>query len=80
MTTKLQLSTKSRYFFKFAGLARSPFVLTEHMTSLFIAERAKRARHYQGCPNSWCGIYIFIPRYVTFNVRDWSKSVELIET
>ena len=26
-----------------------------------IGERAKRARHYQGCTNSsWCGIYIYI--------------------
>ena len=40
-------------------------------------ERAKQARHYQGCTNSsWCGIYIFIPPYVTFNTRDWSKSVD----
>ena len=27
----------------------------------FIGERAKRARHYQGCTNSsWCGTYIYI--------------------
>ena len=54
-----------------AGLARSPFVLTEHISSyrystwkcgiFIIGERAKRARHYQGCTNSsWCGIYIYI--------------------
>ena len=30
-----------------------------------IGERAKRARHYQGCTNSsWCGIYIYIYIYV----------------
>ena len=32
-----------------------------------IGERAKRARHYQGCTNSsWCGtyIYIYVWRYV----------------
>ena len=47
-------------------------VLYEHMTSRrsmenairiyihLIGERAKRARHYQGCPNSnWCGIYMY---------------------
>ena len=36
----------------------------------FIGERAKRARHYQGCTNSsWCGIYIYIYvwRYVCHN-------------
>ena len=28
---------------------------------IFIGERAKRARHYQGCTNSsWYGIYIYI--------------------
>ena len=28
----------------------------------------KRARHYQGCTNSsWCGIYIYIWRYVCHN-------------
>ena len=28
---------------------------------LLIGERAKRARHYQGCTNSsWCGIYIYM--------------------
>ena len=32
-------------------------------TALIIGERAKRARHYQGCTNSsWCGIYIYIAR------------------
>ena len=26
-----------------------------------VGERAKRARHYQGCTNSsWCGTYIYI--------------------
>ena len=30
-----------------------------------IGERAKRARHYQGCTNSsWCGTYIYIYIYV----------------
>ena len=30
-----------------------------------IGERAKRARHYQGCTNSsWCGIYIYIYIYI----------------
>ena len=29
--------------------------------SNIIGERAKRARHYQGCTNSsWCGIYIYM--------------------
>ena len=29
-----------------------------------IGERAKRARHYQGCTNSsWCGTYIYIYMY-----------------
>ena len=33
-----------------------------------IGERAKRARHYQGCTNSsWCGIYIYVWRYVCHN-------------
>ena len=35
--------------------------------SSIIGERAKRARHYQGCTNSsWCGtyIYIYVWRYV----------------
>ena len=31
-----EVSTKSRYSFKFTGLARSPFVLTEHITSLYV--------------------------------------------
>ena len=32
---------------------------------VLIGERAKRARHYQGCTNSsWCGIYIYIYIYV----------------
>ena len=33
----------------------------------FIGERAKQARHYQGCTNSsWCGTYkyIYVWRYV----------------
>ena len=31
-------------------------------------ERAKRARHYQGCTNSsWCGVYIYI--YIYMEVR-----------
>ena len=26
-----------------------------------VGERAKRARHYQGCINSsWCGIYVYM--------------------
>ena len=58
-----------------AGLARSPSVLTEHISSIImfkniIGERAKRARHYQGCTNSsWCGtyIYIYVWRYVCHN-------------
>ena len=31
------------------------------LQSIFLdGERAKRARHYQGCTNSsWCGIYIY---------------------
>ena len=38
-------------------LKKQPFYL--------IGERAKRARHYQGCTNSrWCGIYIHIYIYV----------------
>ena len=33
--------------------------------SFFIGERAKRARHYQGCTNSsWCGTYIYIYVYI----------------
>ena len=33
-----------------------------------IGERAKRARHYQGCTNwSWCGIYIYVWRYICHN-------------
>ena len=29
-------------------------------------ERAKRARHYEGCTNSsWCGIYIYLEHGVT---------------
>ena len=33
-----------------------------------IGERAKRVRHYQGCTNSsWCGIYIYVWRYVCHN-------------
>ena len=44
-------------------------------------KRAKRARHYKGYTNlSWCGIYIYvyiyIPCYVTFDLRDWSKTVD----
>ena len=32
---------------------------------VLIGERAKRARHYQGCTNSsWCGTYIYIYIYV----------------
>ena len=26
----------------------------------FIGERAKRARHYQGCTNSSCAVYVYI--------------------
>ena len=34
-------------------------------TYVIIGERAKRARHYQGCTNSsWCGIYIYIYIYI----------------
>ena len=34
-------------------------------TYAIIGERAKRARHYQGCTNSsWCGIYIYVWRCV----------------
>ena len=30
-----------------------------------IGERAKRARHYQGCTNlSWCSTYIYVYVYV----------------
>ena len=33
---------------------------------MIIGERAKRARHYQGCTNlSWCGIYVW--RYICHN-------------
>ena len=29
-----------------------------------VGERAKRARHYQGCTNSsWCGIYMYGGKY-----------------
>ena len=32
---------------------------------ILVGERAKRARHYQGCTNSsCCGIYIYVWRYV----------------
>ena len=42
------------YGYKFAGTV--------------IGERAKRVRHYQGCTNSsWCGIYIYVWRYVCHN-------------
>ena len=35
-----------------------------------IGERAKRARHYQGCTNSsLCGIYIYIYIYICMEVR-----------
>ena len=35
-------------------------------TCAIIGERAKRARHYQGCTNSsWCGIYIYIYIFIT---------------
>ena len=46
-----------------AGLARSPFVLTEHISSIatmkVIGERAKRARHYLDTRH-----YIYVWRYV----------------
>ena len=33
-----------------------------------ISERVKRVRHYQRCTNSsWCGIYIYVWRYVCHN-------------
>ena len=33
-----------------------------------VGERMKRARHYQGCANSsWCGIYIYVWRYLCHN-------------
>ena len=33
-----------------------------------IGERAKRARHYQGCTNSsWCSICVYLWRYVCHN-------------
>ena len=39
-----------------------------HYTPKVIGERAKRARHYQGCTNSsLCGIYIYVWRYVCHN-------------
>ena len=38
--------------------------------SHIIGERAKRARHYQGCTNSsLCGIYIYIYIYICMEVR-----------
>ena len=34
-----------------------------------IGERAKRARHYQGCTNlSWCGIYIYLITSILRNI------------
>ena len=43
------------------------FVLELKACSI-VGERAKRARHYQGCTNSsWCGIYIYI--YICMEVR-----------
>ena len=36
-----------------------------YYSTIVIGERAKRARHYQGCTNSsWCGTYIYIYIYV----------------
>ena len=33
-----------------------------------VGERAKRARHYQGCTNSsWCGICVYV--YICMEVR-----------
>ena len=39
------------------------------LQSIFlVGERAKRARHYQGCTNSsWCGTYIYI--HICMEVR-----------
>ena len=44
-----------------------------------IGERAKRARHYQGCTNSsWCGIYMYggtyaiIVAHATHTLCGWS--------
>ena len=35
---------------------------------MITGERVKRARQYQGCTNSsWCGIYIYVWRYVCHN-------------
>ena len=37
------------------------FVRSDKFVGMVIGERAKRARHYQGCTNSsWCGTYIYI--------------------
>ena len=39
---------------------------------LLIGERAKRARHYQGCTNSsWCGIYIYTYIYIYIYIYVW---------
>ena len=41
------------------------FRLIDVINGVIIGERAKRARHYQGCTNSsWCGTYIYIYIYV----------------
>ena len=41
MTAKVIGINKGRYLFKFAGLARSLFVLTEHMTSWRASEASE---------------------------------------
>ena len=46
----------------------TPTVKCAVITCRLVGERAKRARHYQGCTNSsWCGTYIYI--YICMEVR-----------
>ena len=47
----------------YASTICRPYVI--YIVGLVIGERA---RHYQGCTNSsWCGIYIYVWRYVCHN-------------
>ena len=47
------------------GQSKADTSVKSNVRLTLVGERAKRARHYQGCTNSsWCGIYIYVWRYV----------------
>ena len=53
-------NSKSIFFMQAVPFHKYYHIRDRILTVSLVGERAKRARHYQGCTNSsWCGTYIY---------------------